>query len=128
MPLNKQIVLEKKPNGKLTVDCFRMQSRPVAEAGPGELLCRTLLLSLDPANRAWMQGVTYRGELHAGTVMPGFTLAEVVASNDIRFKAGDSSKATAVGSSTLSNTPIVLRKRKRREAAIPSDERARHHR
>ena len=52
-------------------------------------LCRTLLLSLDPANRAWMQGATYRGEVHAGTVMPGFTLAEVVASNDIKFKAGD---------------------------------------
>ncbi|HEY6598318.1 MAG TPA: NADP-dependent oxidoreductase, partial [Pseudomonadales bacterium] len=50
---------------------------------------RTLLLSLDPANRAWMQGPTYRGEVHAGTVMPGFTLAEVVTSNDIKFKAGD---------------------------------------
>jgi NADPH-dependent curcumin reductase CurA len=87
--LNKQIVLDKKPNGKLTVDCFRTQSSRVTDPGPGEVLCRTLLLSLDPANRAWMQGATYRGEVHAGTVMPGFTLAEVVASNDIKFKAGD---------------------------------------
>ena len=89
MTLNKQIVLERKPNGKLTVDCFRTRSGPVAEPGPGEVLCRTLLLSLDPANRAWMQGATYRGQVHAGTVMPGFTLAEVVVSNDIKFKAGD---------------------------------------
>jgi NADPH-dependent curcumin reductase CurA len=89
MSLNRQIVLEQKPNGKLTTDCFRMQSSPVAEPGPGEVLCRTLLLSLDPANRAWMQGATYRGEVHAGTVMPGFTLAEVVASNAIKFKPGD---------------------------------------
>jgi len=89
MTLNKQIVLERKPDGKLTVDCFRTQSSRVADPGPGEVLCRTLLLSLDPANRAWMQGATYRGEVHAGTVMPGFTLAEVVASNDIKFKAGD---------------------------------------
>lgn len=89
MPLNRQIMLERKPAGKLTTDCFRMQSSPVNDPGPGEVLCRTLYLSLDPANRAWMQGVTYRGELHAGTVMPGFTLAEVVASNDIQFKAGD---------------------------------------
>ena len=89
MTLNKQIVLDKKPNGKLTVDCFRTQSSPVVEPGPGEVLCRTLLLSLDPANRAWMQGATYRGEVHAGTVMPGFALAEVVASNDIKFKAGE---------------------------------------
>ncbi|HTK99034.1 MAG TPA: NADP-dependent oxidoreductase [Pseudomonadales bacterium] len=89
MTLNKQIVLDRKPSGKLTVDCFRTQSSPVGDPGPGEVLCRTLLLSLDPANRAWMQGATYRGEVHAGTVMPGFTLAEVVASNDIKFKAGD---------------------------------------
>jgi NADPH-dependent curcumin reductase CurA len=89
MTLNKQIVLERKPDGKLTVDCFRTQSSVVADPGPGEVLCRTLLLSLDPANRAWMQGATYRGEVHAGTVMPGFALAEVVASNDIKFKAGD---------------------------------------
>ena len=89
MTLNKQIVLDRKPSGKLTVDCFRTQSSPVTDPGPGEVLCRTLLLSLDPANRAWMQGPTYRGEVHAGTVMPGFTLAEVVASNDIKFKAGD---------------------------------------
>jgi NADPH-dependent curcumin reductase CurA len=82
-------VLDRKPSGKLTVDCFRTQSSPVGDPGPGEVLCRTLLLSLDPANRAWMQGATYRGEVHAGTVMPGFTLAEVVASNDIKFKAGD---------------------------------------
>ncbi len=89
MTLNKQIMLDRKPSGKLTVDCFRTQSSPVADPGPGEVLCRTLLLSLDPANRAWMQGATYRGEVYAGTVMPGFTLAEVVASNDIQFKAGD---------------------------------------
>ena len=89
MPLNKQIMLDRKPTGKLTVDCFRTQSSPVSDPGPGEVLCRTLLLSLDPANRAWMQGATYRGEVSAGTVMPGFTLAEVVASNDIKFKAGD---------------------------------------
>ena len=89
MTLNKQILLDQKPNGKLTVDCFRTQSSMVTDPGPGEVLCRTLLLSLDPANRAWMQGATYRGEVFAGTVMPGFTLAEVVASNDINFKAGD---------------------------------------
>src|SRR4030095_10257998 len=89
MTLNKQIVLDRKPDGKLAADCFRTQSSMVADPGPGEVLCRTLLLSLDSATRAWMQGATDRGEVHAGTVMPGFTLAEVVASNDIKFKAGD---------------------------------------
>jgi hypothetical protein len=48
---------------------------------PGELLCRTILLSLDPANRAWMNGPTYRSQLSAGDVMSGSTLCEVVDAN-----------------------------------------------
>jgi hypothetical protein len=115
MTLNKQIVLERKPDGKLTVDCFRTQSSPVADPGPGEVLCRTLLLSLDPANRAWMQGATYRGEVHAGTVMPGFTLAEVVASNDIKFKAGDIVEGDGGWQQYFVEPAKRLQKRARRE-------------
>jgi len=115
MPLNKQIVLDRKPTGKLTVDCFRTQSSPVGDPGPGEVLCRTLLLSLDPANRAWMQGATYRGEVNAGTVMPGFTLAEVVASNDIKFKAGDLVEGDGGWQQYFIETGKRLQKRIRRE-------------
>jgi NADPH-dependent curcumin reductase CurA len=42
-------------------------------AGAGEVLCRSLYLSLDPANRAWMQGATYRAALEPGQVMAGAT-------------------------------------------------------
>ena len=115
MPLNKQIVLERKPNGKLTVDCFRTQSSPVADPGPGEVLCRTLLLSLDPANRAWMQGATYRGEVQAGVVMPGFTLAEVVVSNDIKFKAGELVEGDGGWQQYFVAPAKALQKRVRRE-------------
>jgi NADPH-dependent curcumin reductase CurA len=115
MTLNKQIVLERKPIGKLTVDCFGTQSSRVADPGPGEVLCRTLLLSLDPANRAWMQGPTYRGEVQAGTVMPGFTLAEVVASNDIKFKAGDLVEGDGGWQQYFVETAKRLQKRDRRE-------------
>ena len=115
MTLNKQIVLDRKPSGKLTVDCFRTQSSPVSDPGPGEVLCRTLLLSLDPANRAWMQGATYRGEVHAGTVMPGFTLAEVVASNDIKFKAGDLVEGDGGWQQYFVSPAKGLQKRVRRE-------------
>ncbi len=115
LTLNRQIVLERKPNGKLTTDCFRSQSSPVRGPGPGEVLCRTLLLSLDPANRAWMQGATYRGEVHAGTVMPGFTLAEVVTSNDIRFKAGDIVEADGGWQAYFVEHADRVRKRPRRK-------------
>jgi NADPH-dependent curcumin reductase CurA len=79
------------------------------------VLCRTLLLSLDPANRAWMQGATYRGEVHAGTVMPGFTLAEVVASNDIKFKAGDLVEGDGGWQQYFVAPAKALQKRARRE-------------
>lgn len=115
MTLNKQIMLDRKPSGKLTTDCFRTQSSPVSDPGPGEVLCRTLLLSLDPANRAWMQGATYRGEVYAGTVMPGFTLAEVVASNDIKFKAGDLVEGDGGWQQYFVAAGKALQKRVRRE-------------
>jgi hypothetical protein len=60
----------------------------IDEPGPGEVLCRTVLLSIDPANRAWMRGRTYRDQLNEGEVMAGFTLAEVIAENDSGVPVG----------------------------------------
>lgn len=86
---NRQIVLARLPEGRLTEDHFVVQEAPVPEPGDGEVLCRTLLLSIDAANRAWMQGATYRDPITGGQVMAGFTLAEVVASRHDGFSPGD---------------------------------------
>jgi len=53
------------------------------------VLVRTLYMSLDAANRAWMQGATYRSALKGGDVMAGAALAEVVESNTHRLAVGD---------------------------------------
>jgi len=58
---------------------FREVTTEIGEPGPGQVLCRIVLLSIDPANRAWMQGRTYRDQLSRGEVMAGFTLGEVIA-------------------------------------------------
>jgi hypothetical protein len=50
---------------------------------------RTLYISIDAANRAWMQGVTYRDALGAGTVMAGRGVGEVVASRHPDFSQGE---------------------------------------
>ncbi len=50
---------------------------------------RTRYISLDAANRAWMQGATYRSALEAGQVMAGGALAEVVESRAGHLKPGD---------------------------------------
>src|SRR5690349_13324733 len=79
--MNHQIILAERPTGRLEPRHFRTADGPVGEPGPGEVLCRTILLSIDPANRAWMQGATYRAAVEPGQVMAGFTLSEVVREN-----------------------------------------------
>ena len=60
-------------------DVQGMNIRETADVlGLNEPLVRTRLLSLDPANRAWMMGKTYRDALEPGQVMSGFTIGEVV--------------------------------------------------
>ncbi len=86
---NRQIVLVETPQGKLGPEHFRMQDAPVPQAKDGELLLRVKIISLDAANRAWMQGATYREAVGAGTVMAGGAVAEVVESKAPGFAAGD---------------------------------------
>jgi len=76
---NRQILLAERPDGPLELHHFREATTEIGEPGPGQVLCRTVLLSIDPANRAWMQGRTYREQLSGGEVMAGFTLGEVIA-------------------------------------------------
>jgi len=87
--VNRQIVLIEKPTEKLTRDHFRLVQGPVPEPADGEALLRVLYISMDAANRAWMQGATYRSELKSNAVMAGGGLAEVVASKATGFAAGD---------------------------------------
>jgi NADPH-dependent curcumin reductase CurA len=87
--VNRQLVLTRLPEGKLTVEHFAPQESPIPEPGEGEVLARTLILSIDPANRAWMQGATYRDALEGGQVMAGGTLSRIVTSNAPGFAPGD---------------------------------------
>lgn len=85
---NHQILLAERPSGKLEEKHFRAVESTVGEPGPGEVLCRTILLSIDPANRAWMRGATYREAVNAGDVMAGYTLSEVIAENETSIPVG----------------------------------------
>jgi NADPH-dependent curcumin reductase CurA len=86
---NRQILLAALPKERLEPSNFSTVDAPDPEPGVGEVLCRTRYLSIDAANRAWMQGATYTAALVDGQVMAGGTLGEVVASNDPGFAAGD---------------------------------------
>ena len=87
---NRQIVLERLPQGdRLAAEHFALNKAERPTAGEGEVLLKTRYISLDAANRAWMQGATYRSALNAGQVMAGGALAEVVESNAGHLKPGD---------------------------------------
>jgi len=86
---NKQIVITELPQGKLAESNFTLTDGPMPEPGEGEVLTRAIYLSLDAANRAWMQGATYKAPVLAGDVMHGGTLSEVMVSNSPTLAPGD---------------------------------------
>ncbi len=76
--MNRQILLAETPKGKLGPEHFKMQERAMPSPKDGEVLLKVRLISLDAANRAWMQGATYREAVGAGSVMAGGAIAEVI--------------------------------------------------
>jgi len=89
MTVNRQWLYAKQPAGKIGKDTFQWVESAAPVAREGEVLVRTRMLSLDPANRAWMMGKTYRSALEPGQVMSGFAVGEVVDSRATGFVKGD---------------------------------------
>lgn len=87
--INRQWLFKTAPKAAVGPEHFEWREAPAPSAGEGEVLVRTRLLSIDPANRAWMNGATYRGQLMPGDVMDGFAIGEVVESNADGLKPGD---------------------------------------
>ena len=67
--MNRQWLYAKQPQGKITADTFQWTETAIPMPRDGEALVRTRMLSLDPANRAWMMGKTYRDALHTQSVL-----------------------------------------------------------
>jgi len=86
---NRQILLVQVPSGKLAPEHFALQEAAIPSANAGEVVLKVRYLSLDAANRAWMQGATYRAAVVAGSVMSGAAVAEVVDSKAPGFSTGD---------------------------------------
>jgi NADPH-dependent curcumin reductase CurA len=86
----RQIVLASRPRGEPTPDDFRLVEAEVPEPGPGQLLLRTIYLSLDPYMRGRMDaGPSYAPPVEIGAVMEGGTVSEVVKSNTPQFGPDD---------------------------------------
>ena len=86
---NLQILLRERPRGPLSPAHFETRTIETAPPAPGQVLVRNVLLSLDAANRAWMQGPTYKDAVNPGAVMHGYAIGEVVASASDQLRPGD---------------------------------------
>jgi NADPH-dependent curcumin reductase CurA len=88
---NRRIVLASRPQGAPKPSDFRLEEAPVPVPGEGQVLLRTLYLSLDPYMRELMNevGPAYAPRVELGSHMVGGTVNRVVASRHPGFKAGD---------------------------------------
>ena len=84
----KQFIVREIPKNNLEISNFEMREVDVPKPSADEILVKNILLSIDAANRTWMQGRTYRDQVFAGDVMPSYSIAEVVESNHPDFKVG----------------------------------------
>ena len=79
---NRQIVITALPQGKLEPDHFALRSVAAPEPDAGEVLCRTLALTVGAGQRAGLQGsASYAGAPRTGIVMGGSAVARVEESN-----------------------------------------------
>ncbi|WP_322047268.1 NADP-dependent oxidoreductase [Paraburkholderia sp. J67] len=88
--VNRRVVLHSRPHGAPTHDNFRLHESAVPAPAEGEVLLRTLWLSLDPYMRTRMNDTaSYAPPVALGDPMVGATVSRVVDSKHAQFKAGD---------------------------------------
>ncbi len=88
--MNRQILLAARPVGFPKDSDFNLVESPVPNPGEGQILVRSIYLSVDPYMRGRMNDVkSYAAPVPIGGVMGGGVVARVERSNNPAFKGGD---------------------------------------
>src|SRR5437660_6112397 len=88
--VNRQVLLRRRPVGPPRLEDFEVAESPIPAPREGEILCRTLYLSVDPYMRGRMnEGRSYAAAVELGQVMVGGTVSQVVESRHPGFARGD---------------------------------------
>ncbi len=88
--VNRRLVLAERPVGPPTPATLRLETTPLPVPGAGQMLLRTVYLSLDPYMRGRMSDApSYAAPVQIGQVMVGGTVAQVMASEVAGFARGD---------------------------------------
>jgi NADPH:quinone reductase len=88
--INRQFLLAARPVGMPKESDFQLVTAPIPALTDGQVLLRTLFLSVDPYMRGRMNGVrTYIDPVDIGQVMVGGTVGKVIQSTNSQFQVGD---------------------------------------
>ncbi len=88
--INRQVVLAARPEGCPKVTDFEILRGKIPQAGAGQVLLRSLYLSLDPYMRGRMSDAkSYAKPVQIGEVMVGGVVSQIMQSNDPAFKPGE---------------------------------------
>src|SRR5205809_1953961 len=88
--MNRQILLAVRPVGFPKDSDFNLVETPVPTPGDGQLLVRSIYLSVDPYMRGRMNDVkSYAPPVQIGGVMGGGAVGRVEKSNNPQFNEGD---------------------------------------
>ncbi|MFO1100584.1 MAG: NADP-dependent oxidoreductase [Xanthobacteraceae bacterium] len=88
--VNRQILLKIRPEGTPSLENFELTENPTPEPGDGEVLMRTIYLSLDPYMRGRMNATkSYAPPASIGQPMVGGTVGEVINSRNPDYSVGD---------------------------------------
>jgi NADPH-dependent curcumin reductase CurA len=87
---NRRWLLASRPQGEPTANNFHLDTAPTPQPAAGQVLLRTVYLSLDPYMRGRMSDApSYAAPVEVGQLMVGGTVSRVVASQHPGFKTGD---------------------------------------
>ena len=88
--LLRRIVLARRPQGRLADEDFRLETAPLPAPGAGEVLVRTVWLSLDPYMRGRLNDApSYTAPVGLGQPIHGESVGEVVAGTADGLRPGD---------------------------------------
>jgi len=111
MSENQQILIAAVPDGPLSPEHFELRSAPAPDCAEGEVLCRTLALTIGAGQRAGLQGsASYAGAPQAGIVMGGTGVARVEVSRADGFAPGDLVVGPTGWQTLSAHKPRALRK------------------
>jgi len=86
---NQTILLASRPQGKPTAEQFRFEDQPMPQPAKGEVLLKTLYVSVDPYMRGRMnEGKSYTPPFTVGEPISGGIVAEVTASQHPQLPVG----------------------------------------